>query len=360
MPKQIKTHLKRLMAFKPLYLVPILALILTLVGPLNVSAAQITSRKVTLGSSAGDATSVSYTFNSAALPTSGTIVLSVGIAACTTASGSCTTPSGFSSSASTLASQPSGLGDASGWTVNTATSGELRIVKAGNATTPSGAVTIQWNGVHNPTASNTTFYLRATTYSGSAWTGVIDTGTVAVSTANQITVTASVDETLTFCVGTSGVTSSSCAGATGTAVSLGTLTTTSTGASTSQLGATTNATSGYSITVAGVTLTSGGNTITALASQTASTQGSEQFGINLKDNATPNIGSEPAGAGSGTPTANYGTADQFRYVSGDSIASNGTADDFRLYTVSYIANIANSTEPGTYQTTLTYVCTATF
>jgi hypothetical protein len=143
-------------------------------------------------------------------------------------------------------------------------------------------------------------------------------------------------------------------------VSLGTLTTSSTGTGTSQIGVSTNADSGYSITVNGTTLTSGSNTLTALSAQTASSQGSSQFGINLKDNATPNIGSDPAGSGSATPTADYGTADQFKFVTADDVASAASADDFRLFTVSYIANISGSTPPGTYTTTLTYIATATF
>lgn len=328
--------------------------------PVAVGAAQITGRSVTLSDSTGDAASVSYTFASAALPTTGTAVKSVAALACTTASGACTKPTGFANASSTLVSQPSGLGAASGWTVNTATDGSLRIVNAANATTPSGAVSIPWGAVHNPTANNTTFYLRVTTYSDAAWSSALDSGTVAVSTAQAITVTASVDETLTFCTGTSGITSSSCAGATGATVALGTLTSTATASSTSQIGVTTNAASGYSITVNGTTLTSGGNTISALATQTASAVGGEQFGINLKDNATPNIGTEVAGAGDATATANYATADQFRFVTGDSIASDAESDLFRLFTVSYIANISGATEPGSYQTILTYICTATF
>jgi hypothetical protein len=324
------------------------------------SAAQITSRKVTLSSSGAAATGVSYTFTSAALPTTGTAVKSVSLTACTTASGTCTTPTGFVNSSSTLAAQPSGVGAGSGWTVNTSTAGSLRIVNAANATTPSGTVSIEWDAVTNPTTANTSFYMRMTTYSDSAWTTAVDSGTVAVSTTNQITVTATVDESLTFCTGASGITTSSCGGATGTSASLGTLTSSTTGSATSQLGVGTNGQTGYSITVSGTTLTSGGNTISALASQTAAAVGGEQFGINLRDNATPNIGSDPDGSGTGTATANYNTADQFRFVSGDSIASKSGSEDFRRFTASYIANIGSATEAGTYSTTLTYICTATF
>ena len=329
-----------------------------LVLPLLVSAAQITSRSFTLSNSNGGASGVQYDFASDALPTTGTIVQSVQAEACTTASGACTTPTGFTAASGTLDAQPAGLGDAAGWTDNS-TAGALRIEKPTNAATPSGAVTIDWGTITNPTADNTTFFLRVTTYSDS-YTTAVDSGVVAVSTAEQITVTASVDETLTFCVGTSGITTTSCGGATGAAVALGTLSSSGTGTGISQFGVTTNTASGYSVTINGTTLTSGGNTISALATQTASTQGTEQFGINLRDNTTPNVGTDPDGAGDATPTANYNTVDQFRFVSGDSIASDAESDAFRRFHVAYIANIAGDTEPGTYQTTLTYICTATF
>jgi hypothetical protein len=172
--------------------------------------------------------------------------------------------------------------------------------------------------------------------------------------------TASVDETLTFCTGTSGVTNSSCAGATGSSIDLGSLSTSATGTGTSQIGVSTNASSGYVISVNGSTLTSGSDTIDALATQTASTTGSKQFGINLKDNATPNVGTEVSGTGGATASTNYGTADQFRFVSGDQIVSRASADNFRLFTVSYIANISGSTPAGSYATSLTYIVTPTF
>lgn len=343
---------------RSLYGLAIALLLVALVPISSVSAAQITGRKFTLSNSNGAASGVSYTLDSDALP-SATAVRSVKAEACTTASGACTTPSGFTGASADIAGQPSGLGAASSWT-DDSNAGNLRITHASNVTAPSGTVTIAWTGVTNPTADNTTFYLRVTTYSDAAYTTPIDSGTIAVSTAEQITVNATVDETLTFCTGTSGITNSSCSGATGSTVSLGTITPSTTGASTSQIGISTNASSGYAITVAGNTLTSGANNIDALATQTASTQGSEQFGVNLRDNATPNIGTDVSGAGTATPTANYNTVDQFRFVTGDIIASKNASDAHRLFTVSYIANVAGNTPAGSYTTNLTFVATATF
>ncbi len=342
--------------------------IVTIISPFVLvgtsQAAQITGRKVTLSTSAGGATSVQYDLVTAALPTTGTAVKSVSLTACTTASGTCTTPSGFVNSSSTLVSQPTGLGAASGWTVNTATAGSLRIVNAANATNPSGSVAISWGGITNPSATNTTFYLRMTTYSDSAWTTAVDTGTIAVSTANQITVTASVDESLTFCTGTSGITNTSCAGATGSSVALGTITPSTSGTGTSQIGVTTNASSGYVITYNGTLPTSGANTIASIgASATAPTQGVSQFGMNMRANTVPSsFGADPSGAGSANPVTALNTANQYSFTAGSptNAVSQGTADGFRLFTVSYLANVSGTQAPGTYTTVLTYVCTATF
>lgn len=330
----------------------------TIFPALSARAAQITSRKLTLSSSAPSATSTTYTFNFT-VPTTGTPVKSLDILLCTTASGTCTTFSGTTTGGS-LSSQPTGLGAASGWTGTFSTNGRLQIADSSNATNPSGAVSLVFGGITNPTTANTSFYARITSYSDASWTTTIDAGTVAGSTANQITVSATVPESLTFCTGTSGITSSSCAGATGTSVALGTLTTTSTGTGTSQIGVTTNAGSGYTITVNGTTLTSGSNTIAALSSPTGSSQGSAQFGMNLRANTSPTIGSDPAGAGSAAPTSNYNTINSFTFNNADQIVSSGSADNFRLFTVSYVANITPVTPPGTYSTTLTYICTATF
>jgi hypothetical protein len=167
------------------------------------------------------------------------------------------------------------------------------------------------------------------------------------------------EETLVFCAGTS-ITGQNCGTISGSAVNFGNFSTTSTNSGTSVMAASTNANGGYAITVNGTTLTSGANTIAALASQTVSTIGSQQFGLNLRDNATPNVGTDPTGPGTGTYTANYGTADQYRFVTGDTVASNAGPDDARAYTVSYIVNVSGVTAAGIYTAVMTYICTATY
>ena len=331
-----------------------------IIGSIQASAAPITGRTVVLSSSAGDATGVTYTLTSAALPTTGTSIKSFEIKFCSSLAGACTTPAGFTSASSTLASQPSGLGSASGWTVNSSTPGSLRIVNAANATNPSGVVSVVWNAVHNPTASNTAFYGVITSYSDSAWTTAVDTGSIALSTAGQIQVGLTVSETLTFCTGTS-ITGQNCATAAGSVVNLGAGSTTAPATGTSILAASTNGSTGYSVTVSGSTLTSGANTITAMAAGGASSVGSKQFGLNLAGaNTTPVVGTAVSGSGVGTAAANYGTNNNFRFNTGDIIASAAGPSNANTFTVGYIANIDGVTPAGSYNTILTYTATANF
>jgi hypothetical protein len=321
------------------------------------AAAQIINRKVTLGSSAPSPTTTSYIFTFT-VPTTGTVVKSTSFTACTTASGTCLSVAGFSNTGVTL-TQPTNLGDASGWTVDNATVGSLRLNKSGDAATPTGSQTVAFNGVSNPSATNATFFLRMTTYSDATYGTPIDSGIVAASTAAQVQVSLAVDEALTFCTGTS-ITGTNCGTATGSTVNLGTGTTTTTATGTSILAASTNGPSGYSITVSGTTLTSGSNTITALSSGAASAVGNSQFGLNLVSNTTPAVGTAVIGSGTAAAAPNYASANMFRYVTGDSVASVAGATNANTFTVSYIANINGLTPAGSYTTTLTYVATPNF
>lgn len=184
-----------------------------------------------------------------------------------------------------------------------------------------------------------------------------DTGqfAVVIITNDQVVVNATVDPTLTFAITNNSVTlltaGSGNPDASNTAFN---------GANTLVAG--TNATGGYVISYNGATLTSGGNTITAIGGTAAtSSTGNEQFGLNLKDNATPNVGTEASG-GSGVASANYNTADSYAFAAGAAtqIASAAGLSATTTYTVSYIANIAANTQAGAYSTTITYICTGTF
>jgi hypothetical protein len=114
----------------------------------------------------------------------------------------------------------------------------------------------------------------------------------------------------------------------------------------------TNATNGYTITVTGNTLTSGGNTIDAIGSaNTAPALGTEQFGLRIDESG-----------GSGAVTAPYAAAG-FAYDTAafpDQVASASGASANTTYSVRYLGNITSNTEAGSYSATLTYVATANF
>ncbi len=330
----------------------IVAVLLFAYFPNVASAAQITARKVVIGSSVASAnTTYNFTFTAS----QATTIKSVRFQACDTASGSCTqtgAASGFSSSTpgSSLTGQPTNLGSGGSWTVDNSDATSLRIKNTTNTGAPTAGITVNFSSVHNPSATNSTFFMRITTYSDDAWTpgNAIDTGTVASSTAGQITVQVAIDEILTFTLASSTVT-------------LGTPTTSSTGSGTSTMTASTNANTGYSISYSGATLTSGSNTITAMAVAGASATNSKQFGINLMSNATPAVGTNKTGGGSGAPLTGYDTADQFKFnTAGDAIASASVPTNDNTYTTSYIVNMNGVTAPGLYSTILTYTATANF
>jgi len=311
--------------------------------PSIASASAITTRSVVMGSSVGGAlTTYSFTFTAA----QATTIKSVSFAGCTTATGACTPASGFANPNASALDSSSNLGSGGSWTVDTSTTGELRMKNTSNTGAPSAGITAVFK---NPTATNATFYLRITTFSDDAWTTSIDTGTIAASTAEQITVTANVDETLTFTL-------------TSATVALGSLTSGTTGTGVSTMSASTNAASGYTISYKGTTL-GGPTTITAMGTLAASSTNSKQFGINLAANTSPSVtGSAAPSGGSGVATAGvYDVANEFKFnTAGEAVAGATAPTNTTTYKVSYIANIDGSTPAGAYSTVLTYTATANF
>ena len=342
-----------------------------------VSAAQITSRSLTLQAGTTDGGSkpggVVNHFFSFTVPTTGNVG-SIQFLYCTLAAGTCTTPTGLVTTSATMGTQSG----ATGFTLVNTTNGAPYITRTAASITGGTALTYQLLTITNPTTTNQTFFVRLSTFaSTNATGGATDTGTVAASTATQITLTGTMPESLVFCTGgTIGTTGGvpDCSTATSGAVSFNQLfSPTDTATATSQMAASTNAGSGYNVTVNGVTLTSGANTVTAMGSSTTGIRGTSQFGLNLRANttatSTPAVGTDVAPAANGTnykgeALTGYSTIDNFKFVTGNSIAdsANGGAggSDAQIFTTSYIVNVPGSQPAGTYTTTLTYICTPTF
>lgn len=173
--------------------------------------------------------------------------------------------------------------------------------------------------------------------------GSADSGSLALAIADQdqVTVTATVDPYLAFAV-------------TDAAVALGTLSRTEIKTDTAEMTAATNSASGYSITVSGATLTNAAlNTITIIGgTHAASNPGNEQFGMRIA-----------AAAGNGAPVDPYDDVAQYAYdgvAAPDQVATSAGTSVTTTFTITYMANISDITEPGAYGATHTYVCTGNF
>jgi hypothetical protein len=122
---------------------------------------------------------------------------------------------------------------------------------------------------------------------------------------------------------------------------------------------------GYVMQISGAPPSVPGHTLNRLTSQSTSQPGTEQFGINLADNTTPDIGAVPiqvpSGAFSyGTVATSYASPDLFMYNNGDIIGQSVSESGETDYTLSMILNISSLTPAGKYHGDYSIVVTATF
>jgi hypothetical protein len=111
---------------------------------------------------------------------------------------------------------------------------------------------------------------------------------------------------------------------------------------------------------------SGGHQLTPLSSPTASSAGTEQFGMNLVANTSPaTFGTDPQQVPDntfsfGTAAAGYNTTNQYKYAKGDIVAQATKSTSVTIYTVSYIFNINDATPAGQYNFAHNLVATGTY
>jgi hypothetical protein len=202
----------------------------------TVTAQQITNRSLAMNNAqAGETANYTFTFT----PASTSQIQSMKFTACTTPLGSCTAPTGIDISAGT-ASTGSFQGTQSfiqDTTTGSCTSASVLCIKRSSADTTAQTLTARTvtdTGVTNQdstncsAAPNCTFFIRMVTYSAINFTGAVDDGTVAGSTTQLFTVNATIQEALTFCIGSTTINDATtapppCASVTGTSLNLGTL-----------------------------------------------------------------------------------------------------------------------------------------
>lgn len=121
----------------------------------------------------------------------------------------------------------------------------------------------------------------------------------------------------------------------------------------------TTAQGGYVVEFTGNPLSFESNTINPLSSPGTSNPGTEQFGFNMVANSSPAIGLDPYG-GYGQVSSDYNTANSFKFASGDRIAECSRPSSQTNFTMSFIANIQNSSESGQYSSDLNIVATGRY
>lgn len=157
-------------------------------------------------------------------------------------------------------------------------------------------------------------------------------------------------------------------------VDLGELSTSTTGIGVSSFYVRTYLNSGYVVKTMSQPPANGSRVLAAMTGGGASTQGTEQFGINLVANTAPTNASFPSGAGTdpvqvpsgsyanGQAASGYGTTNSYKYNAGDTIASSnsGRAWGQTNFTISYIANVNSITPGGQYTVDHDIVVVATY
>lgn len=153
---------------------------------------------------------------------------------------------------------------------------------------------------------------------------------------------------------------------TGSSTDLGVLSTGITAHTTGTFSLRTYLASGYIIQTASDPPKNSNYFLTPLSTPTASSAGSEQFGINLVHNTSPaNFGADPVQSPDntfsfGTVTSDYNTPNLYKYVKYDTVASSNQSSGTTIYTVSYIYNVTTTTPGGTYSFNHILVATSTY
>jgi len=320
-----------------------------------VQADSLISRSVTIGSSmAGANTFHRYDFT---LPTAGTLG-SIELEYCSNTpfvGTACTAPTGLDMTGATLAAQSG----ATGFSIDSSSNANrIVLTRTPSANLALQTVSYQLNNAINNTDTNSTVYVRLSTFATNDATGArTDEGAVAFSTAPGVTVAGYVPPYLTFCTGLT--VALDCSSSNGDFINLGELSSKSPKVATSQYSGATNDPGGFSTTLAGTTMTSGNNIIPALGAIDGSQPGSSQFGINLRANSNPSVGKARAGIGTSVATSGYNTQNQFKFAN-QVISNSVKSTDFNRFTVSYMVNISTNQPAGVYASTLTYIAVAAF
>lgn len=343
------------------------------------AAGQVASRSIKMSSGVASATaSYQVSFTPA---TTGAQSLVIDFCSNSSIIGaSCTAPSSFSASS---ASFTAGTGT-TGWALGTLTANTVKVTKSSGSALGTSAISFTLGNITNPSDVGS-FYARVYTYSDAAYGGGsayasptsigndLDYGGFALSTTTQVTVSATVMETLTFCVSKASP-GNGCTSTTAPALTLGhgsplTLDSTAVDTDTAYTQISTNATNGAvvnmkntsSATCAGLSR-DGGTTcgIPAKGSFGTMTAGTAAFGLNVAD-GTGGTGTVTANANYGTTAGSYGMGNNtYSATYGDAIMSSSSVCANVNSLLTFGATASATTAAGVYTVNESLVATSTY
>jgi len=351
--------------------------------PALASADGVTSRSITLSAATADASGVTYKVSFTAATGVGAYIVEF----CSDSpvfGQTCTAPGGFSAASAALGADG---------TTATAVTGSANKLVVTNTIAAAGSVTDTFTGIHNPTLAGV-LYARIITFDDATNaaaatsdddTGSTESGSVAISITNDVSVSGAVQESMQLCASAAAMTTN-CAGATAPSLKLAN----ANGALDSTLltvplytQISTNASAGAVVSLKSDAAACGGLHRVGDAydtshcfikpSSTTVADGSGLFGLKLSadDTSDATQGTFQKHTGSVYDTTNYKmgfdsahpTAPESGVTSvyGDQILdTNGAPANSRNMTMTFGASASNMTPAGTYQTKLSLIATGTF
>ena len=338
-------------AWKSLLLSTVFGLIMSTVSP---AFAVPSDASLELGDSRVDETS-DYVFDMSTVDTGTSLqCIELDLGANSDGSGAI---SGLDTSSSTFTA--SDLITFGSWSVDNSASAnhQLRITN-GSGETPNASGEITWSTVTNGDTAETTYYGVLTTYTDSGCTTANETVTVAFVYTNGQAVSVTVDPTLSFDIqpvssGQAAAGGTTTVGTTDGTVPFGTVTSSSNGLAAHDLLVATNASTGYNVYLRYTQiLTNGaGDTIDDHTGTYASPSafpaaGTEAFGFHTDD----------------TDIAGFGASNFAAFKTSNEIVMQRVTATPSAETnqVSYQVGISNTTESGTYNSTLIYTAVPTY
>ncbi len=269
----------------------------------------------------------------------------------------CVAPPGLDVSNAVLSDQ-TGIDD---FTILSKTANRIVLTRSPSDFNTNVPSTYTFDNIVNPNYNAKSYAIRLSDYASTDASGsFINLGSVVTEVNDAVFLETQVPPMLIFCL--AATVQLNCIGTDNVHyVDLGEVDPTKAQRTTSQMGVGTNASSGFVITVNGTTMQAGSNIIQPLTVPTLSAPGNSQFGINLVDNSSPDVGADPDGPfTNAVPAPDYDTPNLFKFVDGDVVASAPNVSLIRRFTVSYLINTPPNLRPGVYTTTLTYICTGRF